>query len=592
MATPTVTGRDVGSRRFEFRECLGRGGFGEVYRAIMYSPGGLQSDVAVKILRNADPDAIRRLRDEGRLLATLRHPGILRVHDLALLDGNIALVTEYVEGADLAVIIGPDGLSPRAVVEVIGAVADALHATRTVPSPDGLKPLDLVHRDIKPSNIRIGRHGEVKLLDFGIAWSETPDREAHTRGGSTVGSLPYMAPERFGRGAALAASDVYGLGCAMFEGLVGERLYPDVIPVEMYQRAANQALHDSVVAERLTHVPPLDPRLHDLLSKMLAFAPAGRPDAGEVAHLCERIAEDISGVRLRAWVRDRRWGSTDDLGGGLSGRVMSEQLVFSSAEREIGTPAGVPRAVAASGDTIDMETFSGPEDLPAESVQVSTSDVVTGADASLPPVPAIAGPSSSRPIGALIFGLIGAAAIVMAAGVVVVGLVSAPDAPQPPVAPVVAPVPVPEPPKSPPVEVVAEPPPAAVTAEPPPIAPPPVSKTPRLDALRLPTPPAPVEPPAQPLVVEPPKVEAPPKVEPEVVQPPGTLRVTTGGEKVDVELRGSDGKKFGPGSVPPGRYEVWANLYGDFDRFGDATIRSGSTVVVKCNKLLGSCTVE
>src|SRR5690606_17230382 len=124
---------------------------------------------AVKVLRrdlSVDGDAVRRLRDEGRLLARLDHPTILRAFDLVRLDGRLALVTELVEGADLAELLRADPPLPaRALVEVIGRVAAALDAAHATPGPDG-RPLALVHRDVKPTNVRVGRFGEVKLLDF------------------------------------------------------------------------------------------------------------------------------------------------------------------------------------------------------------------------------------------------------------------------------------------------------------------------------------------------------------------------------------------------------------------------------------------
>src|SRR5688500_10018636 len=104
-----VEGR--GRRQFRIRHGLGRGGFGDVYRATMVSPGGLVAEVAIKLLRReSDPNAesVRRLRDEGKLLAALTHPTILRVYDLALLDDRVGLVTEYVEGEDLYGLIRPE----------------------------------------------------------------------------------------------------------------------------------------------------------------------------------------------------------------------------------------------------------------------------------------------------------------------------------------------------------------------------------------------------------------------------------------------------------------------------------------------------
>ena len=132
-------------RRFRFERCLGRGGFGEVYLATMRSPGGVTTRVAVKLLReNVDPraQAVRRLKDEARVLGALEHPSILSARDLVLIDERVAMLTEYVPGADLDTCL--DGADPpplRAVLEVLpGAVRfEALEwdGTRLVPSPPG-----------------------------------------------------------------------------------------------------------------------------------------------------------------------------------------------------------------------------------------------------------------------------------------------------------------------------------------------------------------------------------------------------------------------------------------------------------------------
>ncbi|MEM6931565.1 MAG: protein kinase, partial [Myxococcota bacterium] len=158
-------------RRFRLHGLLGRGGHGEVYRATMWRDGGVQSEVAVKILSSElEPgsDPVQRLEDEGRLLAALDHPVILKVFDLIVLDGRVALVSEYVEGHDLHDAIHDDNLPLRCLVEAVGKVADALHVAWSIGGTDG-RPMRLIHRDIKPQNIRLGIHGQVKLLDFGIS---------------------------------------------------------------------------------------------------------------------------------------------------------------------------------------------------------------------------------------------------------------------------------------------------------------------------------------------------------------------------------------------------------------------------------------
>ena len=152
--------------RFEFLGCLGSGGFGEVYLARMTTESGLERKVAVKLLHGSvDESAVRRLRDEARLLAALNHRAILQVHDLVEVANRTALVTEYVEGEDLGGLLGAGvEIPPRCAVGIVGEVAGALNGALTSPAPGSGEPIGLVHSDIKPGNIRIARPRTATLL--------------------------------------------------------------------------------------------------------------------------------------------------------------------------------------------------------------------------------------------------------------------------------------------------------------------------------------------------------------------------------------------------------------------------------------------
>ena len=121
-----------GRRQFERLTCIGRGGFGEVYRATWRRPEGRSLEAALKVLRSdGDPSgqAAARMRDEGRLLSSLRHPNIVSVHDMVRIRGRAALVTEYVEGEDLTSIYASTAALPlRPLVEIIHQVAVAMEA--------------------------------------------------------------------------------------------------------------------------------------------------------------------------------------------------------------------------------------------------------------------------------------------------------------------------------------------------------------------------------------------------------------------------------------------------------------------------------
>jgi serine/threonine-protein kinase len=318
---------DERARTFKMGHCLGRGGFGEVYRAVAVYPSGVEAEVAVKLLRGdlgPASQAVLRLRDEGRLLARLDHPVILRVHDLTVLEGRAALVTEYIEGDDLSICMsGIDPIPPRALCEVLSQVAAGLAAAWSAEG-DGGEPLRLVHRDIKPSNIRISRHGQVKLLDFGIARADV-DREARTQTEMMLGSPAYMAPERFTDTAVRSASDVFGIGCVLYEGLTGQRLFADVPVLMMTTLAVDEARFDAFLAERLELLPAdVDPVAQVLLLRCLAFAPHKRPRPSDLALSLEMAADVLNGRSLATWCRKRSWVVRTQMDGELQGRTLTD----------------------------------------------------------------------------------------------------------------------------------------------------------------------------------------------------------------------------------------------------------------------------
>jgi eukaryotic-like serine/threonine-protein kinase len=204
--------RKVGTSRI-VRE-IGRGGMGVVYEAYQE---GLDRPVAVKALDTKlarSKELLERFRREGRAYARLRHEAIVAVHDLVEKDdGLLYLVTDFVDGADLARILQQGGATPAECVAIIGArVAEAL---------DYVHFNALLHRDVKPANVMVSRDGEVKLMDFGIAKGE--DDPALTRVGMLVGSPSYMAPEVLGGEEAGPPSDVWALGVTLYELVTGEK---------------------------------------------------------------------------------------------------------------------------------------------------------------------------------------------------------------------------------------------------------------------------------------------------------------------------------------------------------------------------------
>ena len=183
----------------------------------------LQRSVAFKAITPelaADPDFRERFQSESLVVASIDHPNVIPIYEAGELDGTLYLIMRWVDGTDLRTLLTTSGrVSPGRAIRLLRPVASALAATHR---------RGLVHRDIKPANILIARGDEededhVYLTDFGIA--RRTDGESVTRTGVFVGTVDYTAPERFEGGKGDAASDIYSLGCVLFEALTGRVPY-------------------------------------------------------------------------------------------------------------------------------------------------------------------------------------------------------------------------------------------------------------------------------------------------------------------------------------------------------------------------------
>lgn len=282
--------------QFEMVELIGVGGFGSVYRARFVGEGGFSKDVALKVLsqRLEDGDEVaQRLRDEARMLGLLRHRAIVQVDRLTRLDGRWTIVMEYVEGCSLARVLRHGAIPPTTAAEIIGEIAGALHTAYNRIGPNGA-PLHLLHRDIKPSNIQITPHGEVKVLDFGIARAEFEAREAETRS-LTFGTLEYMSPERLDMQGEGPESDVYALGVMWYEMLVGEHFGRTSARRDRHETKLSGAL------ARLDTVAGLPAELREPLRAMLTWTPEDRPTAAEIERRCLQVRGAPGSEPLRFW---------------------------------------------------------------------------------------------------------------------------------------------------------------------------------------------------------------------------------------------------------------------------------------------------
>ncbi len=203
--------------RFQLRERLGDGGFGQVFLA--FDPR-LDRDVALKILKQANPNerVMERFFREARAAARLDHPNIVAVHDAGFDNGRCWVAFHFVSGRPLDWYRDQYRLDPPTAARILRDLADAVdHAHRQ----------GVLHRDIKPANVLIDDHGRPRLIDFGLARRSDLDSSL-THDGAVVGTPAYMSPEQaLGSSSHVdERSDVFSLGVIFFEVLSGERPYP------------------------------------------------------------------------------------------------------------------------------------------------------------------------------------------------------------------------------------------------------------------------------------------------------------------------------------------------------------------------------
>jgi eukaryotic-like serine/threonine-protein kinase len=273
--SPTVQAKDVIADRFELLSLAGKGGMGEVWRAVDRQTG---SAVALKLLRADVADAPRFLR-EARLLSGLVDPAIVGhvAHGTAA-SGELFLAMEWIEGADLADRLARGPLTPAESLAVTSRVARALATAHAA---------GIVHRDVKPNNVMLalGQPDAARLVDFGIArHAGAHNRLTHT--GAIIGTPQYMAPEQArGLRDVDARVDVYALGCVLFECLTGSPPFIGETPVAVLARVLLE--EPPRLWERWPGAPAA---LEALVARLLAKEPQQRPkDGAAVLALLENL---------------------------------------------------------------------------------------------------------------------------------------------------------------------------------------------------------------------------------------------------------------------------------------------------------------
>lgn len=283
--------------RYALTASIATGGMGQVWKGRDIR---LERDIAVKVIRpdllgveGARADVIARFRREAQVMARVRHSGVPAIFD-ADFDpeaDQLYLVMEFIDGLSLDDAIAEAAPLPWAQVAAIGAqIAAVLHQAHHTP---------VIHRDLKPGNVLIGSNGQVKVVDFGIAAVMETDQTRLTSTGDRVGTDHYMSPEQINGETVGHYTDLYALGCLLFEMATGRRVFDTHTQYAVLHAHATQ--RPPSLQKFRSQTPEV---LSDLVETLLAKDPKDRPDsAGEVYRLLHQLLRSLLDVQ-----------STDPLG--------------------------------------------------------------------------------------------------------------------------------------------------------------------------------------------------------------------------------------------------------------------------------------
>lgn len=283
--------------RFRIEAVLGRGGMGEVYKALDPT---LQRIVAVKTVRpDIDrPEYLERMMREAQACARLSHPNIVTVFEAGQAEGVVYIAMEFLQGENLAEVLEKRVLPVEEKIRILTKVLDALQHAHN---------LDIVHRDIKPSNIHVQADGTIKLMDFGLARMLTAD--TLTASGNVLGTPHYASPEQLKGQTIDRRSDIYSTGVMAYEMLSGRRPFePD---------------NDSISS---------------VIIKVISEAP--RPMDTDVSRMLPEIETIVSMAMAKA--PEDRYQSADEMRRALSGFLDSSREQLSSIDPSAGATVLMP----------------------------------------------------------------------------------------------------------------------------------------------------------------------------------------------------------------------------------------------------------
>jgi len=274
---------------FELGEHLASGTVGDVYHARHRASG---QKAVVKFLQShaaSEPDLQRRFVREVSIVERLNHPNIVRHFDCGLADDRIFFAMEMVECGTLKDVLRQRGRLPwREAVECAMQICAALaHAHQ----------IGVIHRDLKPANLFLAEDGRVKVGDFGLA--RDLNRSRLTLDGQTVGTCRYMPPEQIAGEADLSgATDLYAVGCILYEMIVGQAPFDGGTIVEIFESHLND-----VPDPPAHYVPECPAELSELVMLLLEKSPADRPQ--DAVAVQSALADILHGRPMRLTARPK-----------------------------------------------------------------------------------------------------------------------------------------------------------------------------------------------------------------------------------------------------------------------------------------------
>ncbi|HEY4238555.1 MAG TPA: serine/threonine-protein kinase [Kofleriaceae bacterium] len=285
MPSPTQLGR------YELITRIGQGGMAEVQLALQRGPAGFEKLVVVKLVHEplaSQKAFVDMLLEEARMAALVKHPNVVDIYDLGEADGRFFIAMEYLEGEPLLAVLraGREGkrLDVASTARLISDTAEGLEAAHELHSMSG-EALELVHHDVSLGNIVVLYNGQVKLVDFGVAKAA----QSSTARVKVQGKAAYMAPEKLRGAPGDRRSDIWSLGCVLWEALTLRRLFKGTTDAETMQ-----AVLESEIPKPSTVNPDVTAAFDPIVMRALERDPAKRfATAKELSEALEEVLRQI-----------------------------------------------------------------------------------------------------------------------------------------------------------------------------------------------------------------------------------------------------------------------------------------------------------